>query len=106
MLKEEDPRNPPKKTKQSTCIWNDSMNKSMDTFHVSDEKVVEEYHEEKDNGEIKIDLQFRMDPMLDKRLLDVMQTGCSEAHSQSTFKVTGQTTTMGTLLAVKTIVKN
>jgi hypothetical protein len=65
----EDPRQPTKENKTLYMFWDDSMTKAWTHFNISDEKSLEEYTEEKDNGEIKIDLQFRMDPMLDKRLL-------------------------------------
>lgn len=66
---EEDPRQPSKENKTLYMFWDDSMTKAWTHFNVSDEKSLEEYHEEKDNGVIDIDLQFRMDPMLDKRLI-------------------------------------
>ena len=66
---EEDPRQPSKENKTMYMFWDDSMTKAWTHFNVSDEKSLEEYFEEKDNGVIDIDLQFRMDPMLDKRLI-------------------------------------
>ena len=66
---EEDPRQPSKENKTMYMFWDDSMTKAWTHFNISDEKSLEEYFEEKDNGVIDIDLQFRMDPMLDKRLI-------------------------------------
>ena len=66
---EEDPRQPSKENKTMYMFWDDSMTKAWTHFNVSDEKSLEEYHEEKDNGVIDIDLQFRMEPFLDKRLI-------------------------------------
>jgi hypothetical protein len=66
-VEEEDPRQPSKENKTMYMYWNDSSTKAWN--HFNEGESVEEYHEEKDNGEIKIDLQFRMEPMLDKRLL-------------------------------------
>ena len=66
---EEDPRQPSKENKTLYMFWDDSMSKAWTHFNTSDSNSLEEYHEEKDNGEIKIDLQFRMEPTLDKRLL-------------------------------------
>jgi len=66
---EEDPRQPNKESKTIYMYWNDSNSKAWTHFADNDTTSLQEYHEEKDNGEIKVDLQFRMDPILDKRLL-------------------------------------
>ena len=66
---EEDPRQPSKEAKKIYMYWNDSNTKAWTHFADNDTSSLEEYFEEKENGEIKIDLQFRMDPILDKRLL-------------------------------------
>ncbi|MGB1898087.1 MAG: hypothetical protein ACPHWX_05140 [Candidatus Poseidoniaceae archaeon] len=66
---EEDPRQPTKENKTMYMYWNDSSTKAWTHFSNTDGQSLEEYFEEKENGEIKIDLQFRMEPMLDKRLL-------------------------------------
>tara|TARA_Y100001958_G_scaffold143653_1_gene120822 strand:- start:155 stop:979 length:825 start_codon:yes stop_codon:yes gene_type:complete len=66
---EEDPRQPSKEAKTMYMYWNDSSSKAWTHFNSTDGQSIEEYHEEKDNGEIKVDLQFRMEPILDKRLL-------------------------------------
>ena len=66
---EEDPRQPSKENKTMYMFWDDSMTKAWTHFNISDEKSLEEYYEEKENGVIDIDLQFRMDPILDKRLI-------------------------------------
>ena len=66
---EEDSRQPSKEAKTMYMYWNDSSTKAWTHFNSTDGQSIEEYHEEKDNGEIKIDLQFRMEPILDKRLL-------------------------------------
>ena len=65
----EDPRQPTKENKTLYMYWDDSNTKAWTHFNNSDEDSLEEYYEEKENGEIKIDLQFRMDPFLDKRLI-------------------------------------
>ena len=66
---EEDPQQPSKEAKTMYMYWNDSNSKAWTHFADNDTTSLQEYHEEKDNGEIKIDLQFRMEPALDKRLL-------------------------------------
>ena len=66
---EEDPRQPSKENKTMYMFWDESMTKAWTHFNISDEKSLEEYYEEKENGVIDIDLQFRMDPILDKRLI-------------------------------------
>ena len=66
---EEDIRQPTKENKTLYMYWDDSNTKAWTHFSNNDSSSLEEYFEEKDNGEIKIDLQFRMDPMLDKRLI-------------------------------------
>ena len=66
---EEDPRQPSKEAKTMYMYWNDSNSKAWTHFADNDTMSLQEYHEEKDNGEIKIDLKFRMEPALDKRLL-------------------------------------
>ena len=66
---EEDPRQPSKEAKTIYMYWNDSNTKAWTHFADNDTSSLQEYHEEKENGEIKIDLQFRMDPILEKRLI-------------------------------------
>mgnify|MGYP001194784598 CR=1 FL=1 len=66
---EEDIRQPTKENKTLYMYWDDANTKAWTHFSNNDSSSLEEYFEEKDNGEIKIDLQFRMDPMLDKRLI-------------------------------------
>ena len=48
---EEDPRQPTKENKTLYMFWDDSMTKAWTHFNISDEKSLEEYTEEKDNGE-------------------------------------------------------
>ena len=66
---EEDIRQPNKENNTLYMYWDDSTTKAWTHFSNNDSSSLEEYFEENDNGEIKIDLQFRMDPMLDKRLI-------------------------------------
>ena len=66
---EEDIRQPTKENKTLYMYWDDSNTKAWTHFSNNDYSSLEEYFEEKDNGVINIDLQFRMDPMLDKRLI-------------------------------------
>ena len=66
---EEDIRQPTKENKSMYMYWNSSNTKAWTHFSNNDSSSLEEYFEERDNGEIKVDLQFRMDPMLDKRLI-------------------------------------
>jgi hypothetical protein len=66
---EEDIRQPTKENKTLYMYWDDSNTKAWTHFSNNDSSSLEEYFEEKDNGVINIDLQYRMDPMLDKRLI-------------------------------------
>ena len=66
---EEDIRQPTKENQTLYMYWDDSTTKAWTHFSNNDSSSLEEYYEEKDNGVINIDLQFRMDPMLDKRLI-------------------------------------
>ena len=66
---EEDIRQPTKENKTLYMYWDDSNTKAWTHFSNNDSSSLEEYFEEKDNGVINIDLQFRMDPMLDKSLI-------------------------------------
>ena len=66
---EEDLRQPSKESKTIYMYYNDSNSKAWTHFADNDTTSLQEYHEEKDNGEIKVDLQFRMEPILDKRLV-------------------------------------
>ena len=60
---EEDPRQPSKEAKTMYMYWNDSNTKAWTHFADNDTQSLEEYFEEKENGEIKIDFQFRMEPI-------------------------------------------
>ena len=66
---EEDIRQPNKENQTLYMYWDDSTTKAWTHFSNNDSSSLEEYYEEKNNGIINIDLQFRMDPMLDKRLI-------------------------------------
>ena len=66
---EEDIRQPTKENNTLYMYWDDASTKAWTHFSNNDSSSLEEYFEENENGEIKIDLQFRMDPMLDKRLI-------------------------------------
>ena len=66
---EEDIRQPTKENNTLYMYWDDSTTKAWTHFSNNDSNSLEEYFEEKETGEIKVDLQFRMDPMLDKRLI-------------------------------------
>ena len=67
---EEDPTdNPVKKTKRCTCSGTIPTQRHGRTLQNQDNSSLEVYSEEVDNGVIDIDLRFRMDPMLAKRIV-------------------------------------
>ena len=65
---EEDNRQPSEENKTLYMFWNDSNTKAWTHFQKIDNSSLEVYSEEVDNGVIDIDLRFRMDPVLAKRL--------------------------------------
>ena len=65
---QEDPRQPSEENKTLYMFWNDSNTKAWTHFQKMDNSSLEVYSEEVDNGVIDIDLRFRMDPVLAKRL--------------------------------------
>ena len=65
---QDDPRQPSKRTRPCTCFGTIPTQRHG-LISISWITSLEEYFEEKENGVIDIDLQFRMDPMLDKRLI-------------------------------------
>ena len=65
---QDDPRQPTEENKTLYMFWNDSNTKAWTHFQKMDNSSLELYSEEQPNGVIDIDLRFRMDPMLAKRL--------------------------------------
>ena len=65
---EEDNRQPSEENKTLYMFWNDSNTKAWTHFQKIDNSSLEVYSEEEPNGVIDIDLRFRMDPLLAKRL--------------------------------------
>ena len=64
----DDPRQPTEENKTMYMYWNSSNTKAWTHFDVVENTTMETYTEEKDDGVIDIDLKFRMEPMLDKRI--------------------------------------
>ena len=65
---EDDNRQPSEENKTLFMFWNDSNTKAWNHFQPIDNTSMDVYSEEVENGVIDIDLRFRMDPMLAKRL--------------------------------------
>ena len=65
---EDDNRQPSEENKTLFMFWNDSNTKAWTHFQPIDNTSMDVYSEEVENGVIDIDLRFRMDPMLAKRL--------------------------------------
>ena len=65
---QDDYRQPTEENKTLYMFWNDSNTKAWTHFQKMDNSSLELYSEEQPNGVIDIDLRFRMDPMLAKRL--------------------------------------
>jgi len=63
-----DIRQPSEENKTMYMFWNDSNTKAWTHFQKMDNSSLELYSEEQPNGVLDIDLRFRMDPMLAKRL--------------------------------------
>ena len=64
----DDPRQPSEENKTLYMFWNYSNTKAWTHFQKMDNSSLEVYSEEEPNGVIDIDLRFRMDPILAKRL--------------------------------------
>ena len=64
----DDSRQPSEENKTLYMFWNDSNTKAWTHFQAMDNSSLEAYTEEVDNGVIDIDLRFRMDPVLAKRV--------------------------------------
>ena len=64
----DDPRQPTEENKSLYMYYNESNSKAWTHFQKMDNSSLEAYSEEVDNGVIDIDLRFRMDPVLAKRL--------------------------------------
>ena len=65
---EEDPRQPSDESKTLYMFWNDSNTNAWSHFGKVENETMETYTEEKDDGELNIDLKFRMEPILAKRI--------------------------------------
>ena len=64
----DDYRQPTEQNKTLYMFWNDSNTKAWTHFQSTDNSSMEVYSEENENGLIDIDLRFRMEPTLAKRL--------------------------------------
>ena len=64
----DDPRQPTEENKTLYMYYNDSNSKAWTHFANEDNESLETYMEEVDDGIIDIDLRFRMEPMLVKRI--------------------------------------
>ena len=64
----DDPRQPSEENKTLYMFWNDSNTKAWTHFQKMDNSSLEVFSEEEPNGLIDVDLRFRMDPILAKRL--------------------------------------
>ena len=64
----DDPRQPTEENKTLYLFYNDSNSKAWTHFGKLDNESMETYMEEVEDGTINIDLRFRMDPMLAKRI--------------------------------------
>jgi hypothetical protein len=63
-----DPRQPTEENKTMYMYWNSSNTKAWTHFDVVENETMETFTEEVDDGVIDIDLKFRMEPMLAKRI--------------------------------------
>ena len=66
---QDDNRQPSEENKTMYMFWNDSNTKAWTHFQKMDNSSLEEYSEEVENGEINIDLRFRMDPILRQEIV-------------------------------------
>jgi len=64
----DDPRQPTEENKTMYMYWNSSNTKAWTHFASEDVESMETYTEEQPNGVIDIDIKFRMDPILAKRI--------------------------------------
>lgn len=64
----DDPRQPTEENKTLYMYYNESNSKAWTHFASQDNESLESYMEEVDDGTINIDLRFRMEPMLAKRI--------------------------------------
>ena len=64
----DDPRQPTEENKTLFMYYNESNSKAWTHFASQDNESLESYMEEVDDGTIDIDLRFRMEPMLAKRI--------------------------------------
>ncbi len=65
---QDDPRQPTEENKTLYMFWNDSNTNAWTHFQSMDNSSMEIYSEEVENGLIDVDLRFRMEPTLAKRL--------------------------------------
>ena len=64
----DDPRQPTEENKTLYMYWNSTNTKAWTHFDKVENETMETYTEEVDNGVIDIDLKFRMEPTLAKRI--------------------------------------
>ncbi|MGB2175754.1 MAG: hypothetical protein ACPH13_04780 [Candidatus Poseidoniaceae archaeon] len=64
----DDPKQPSEENKSLYMYYNESNSKAWTHFANQDNESLETYNEEVDDGTINIDLRFRMDPILAKRI--------------------------------------
>ncbi len=64
----DDPRQPTEENKTLYMYWNSSNTKAWTHFDVVENTTMETYTEEVENGVIDIDIKFRMEPTLAKRI--------------------------------------
>ena len=64
----DDPKQPSEENKSLYMYYNESNSKAWTHFANQDNESLETYNEEVDDGTINIDLRFRMDPILSKRI--------------------------------------
>ena len=64
----DDPRQPTEENKTLYMYWNSSNTKAWTHFDTVENETMETYTEEEANGVIDIDLKFRMEPTLAKRI--------------------------------------
>ena len=64
----DDPRQPSEENKTLHMYYNESNSKAWTHFSMQENETLEKYSEEVNDGIIDIDLKFRMEPMLAKRV--------------------------------------
>ena len=64
----DDPRQPCDENKTLFMYWNSTNSKAWTHFDIQENETMETYMEEVNDGVIDIDIKFRMEPMLEKRI--------------------------------------